>query len=187
MLLLLLLFLLKPDITAANSSVMPLIPETPTDVSQDESRDLAEESGRKGERRARSRGVRVNQNSSRQPGQIDRGDEPMLGPDKVTNHEPPAPSQLEKTMSLLDFTMLRAKNYTSVSVVNKKKNYNCEFCGFVTPLFNTLKVHVKKNHLEIPNKNVSVGGVGEKRGLSEDSILNVTRKSCTRYRIIFFI
>lgn len=85
--------------------------------------------------------------------------------------------------------MLRAKNYTNISVINKKKNYNCEFCDFVTPLFNDLKLHVKKNHIEAPGKNAKVrrrSSVGDNRTLrvsfsnprarSDESLLNNTSR-----------
>jgi len=101
-----------------------------------------------------------------------------VGPDTVGNHEPVL-NPLERTMSILDFTQLIAINYTNVSFVNKKKKYNCEFCDFMTPLFNKLKIHVKKNHLENA-KNAPELTVSNMRGNCEDSLLKVTSKSKER-------
>ena len=149
---------------------MPLVPETSKNISQNEVIQ-AEESSRT-ERRARSRSVRVNQNSSTQKERTDI-EMAKVGPE-------PVPNPLERTMSILDFTQLRAKNYTSLSVVNKKKNYNCEFCDFMTPLFNILKIHLKKTHLENTKNNVPVLTETKKRGNSEDSLLRVASKSNER-------
>jgi len=84
------------------------------------------------ERRSRSKTVRYNKNSTRT--------ETLRETTVLTN-------VMEVTMSQHDFTLLRAKNYNNTSIVNKKKNYNCHFCDFLTPLFNNLKLHIKKNHL----------------------------------------
>jgi len=84
------------------------------------------------ERRSRSKTVRYNKNSTRT--------ETLREKTLLTN-------VMEVTMSQHDFTLLRAKNYSNTSIVNKKKNYNCHFCDFLTPLFNNLKLHIKKNHL----------------------------------------
>jgi len=84
------------------------------------------------ERRSRSKTVRYNKNSTRT--------ETLRETTLQTN-------VMEVTMSQHDFTLLRAKNYNNTSIVNKKKNYNCHFCDFHTPLFNNLKLHIKKNHL----------------------------------------
>jgi len=44
--------------------------------------------------------------------------------------------------------VLRAKTYEHITMVAKKKNYSCHFCAFLTPLFLTLKNHIRDNHLE---------------------------------------
>ena len=55
------------------------------------------------------------------------------------------------------------------------KNYVCEFCGYVTPLFNNLKLHIKKNHLEAPPK-------ADKRSKSREQLTN-KKRSTTNDRI----
>eukprot|EP00090_Calanus_glacialis_P004741 TRINITY_DN13564_c0_g1_i2.p1 TRINITY_DN13564_c0_g1~~TRINITY_DN13564_c0_g1_i2.p1 ORF type:complete len:686 (-),score=226.94 TRINITY_DN13564_c0_g1_i2:189-2246(-) len=87
----------------------------------------------KTEHRSRSKTVRYNSNSTRA--------EEVQEKNQVGN-------MLEVTMSQHDFTLLRAKNYDNTVMVNKKKNYNCHFCEFLTPLFNSLKLHIKKHHLD---------------------------------------
>jgi hypothetical protein len=49
---------------------------------------------------------------------------------------------------LQDFSVLRAKTYDKVTIVGNRKNYNCHFCDFMTPLFGTIKEHIRENHLE---------------------------------------
>ena len=81
--------------------------------------------------------------------------------------------------------MLRAKNYDNFSIVNNKKVYKCAFCNFVSPLFNNLKLHVKKNHVEGKNtkqasqldpKKTNLIGKGGKTGEDESQsvILSVS-------------
>ena len=60
----------------------------------------------------------------------------------------------------------------------------CEFCEFVTPLFNNLKIHIKKNHLEAPpvgkprrgHKQQDEEDAEAYRAQSEHSVLNETNK-----------
>jgi len=84
------------------------------------------------EHRSRSKTVRYNKNSTRS---------------EIIQETTELGNVMEVTMSQHDFTMLRAKNYEKTTMVNKKKNYNCHFCDFLTPLFNSLKLHIKKHHL----------------------------------------
>jgi len=83
--------------------------------------------------RSRSKTVRHNKNSVRS---------------QVLKEKSPVANIMEITMSQHDFTLLRAKSYDHTVMVNKKKNYNCHFCIYLTPLFNSLKIHIKKNHLD---------------------------------------
>ena len=59
--------------------------------------------------------------------------------------------------------------------MNKTKHYVCEFCEYVTPLFNNLKLHIKKNHLEAPPKD-------DKRSKSREQLTN-KKRSTTNDRI----
>merc|ERR1719470_261254 len=87
----------------------------------------------KTEHRSRSKTVRYNKNSTRC---------------EEVQEKTEGGNMMEVTMSQHDFTLLRAKNYDNTVMVNKKKNYNCHFCEFLTPLFNSLKLHIKKHHLD---------------------------------------
>ena len=58
--------------------------------------------------------------------------------------------------------MLRAKTYEKVTMVAKKKNYSCHFCTFLTPLFGTLKLHIRDHHLEAAGGRRAVGGGGSR-------------------------
>ena len=72
------------------------------------------------------------------------------------------------------------------------KNYVCEFCEFVTPLFNNLKLHIKKNHLEAPpvrkprrgHKQQDEEDAEAQRAHSEHSVLNETNRFWKKLRII---
>ena len=44
--------------------------------------------------------------------------------------------------------MLRAKTYSNIKQVKGKKAYACEYCQNNFFLFNDLKMHIRKNHLE---------------------------------------
>ena len=86
-------------------------------------------------------------------------------------------------MSQEDFSLLRAKNYSNTSVINKKKNYNCHFCEYMTPLFNTLKLHIKKNHLAEGNTSLrSPSRTSPRCSQSNDSILATPGPSKPRPR-----
>lgn len=89
-----------------------------------------------------------------------------------------------------DYSTLRAKSYANVTLVNKKKNYNCDFCDFVTNLFGNLKIHVRSNHLE-PERPVAAAPVlhvsfSNPRARSDESILNSSALE-TRYQIPYFV
>ena len=45
--------------------------------------------------------------------------------------------------------MLRAKNYTNMTIMHGKKAYQCDYCQHKFNLFNDLKQHIRKNHLEL--------------------------------------
>jgi hypothetical protein len=66
-----------------------------------------------------------------------------------------------------DFSVLRAKTYDNVTVVDKKKNYSCHFCPFLTPLFGTLRLHIRQNHLggAEPERMASAGSQRRNRSL----------------------
>ena len=83
----------------------------------------------------------------------------------------PVANILEVTMSQHDFTLLRAKSYDHTVIVNKKKNYSCHFCTFMTPLFNSLKIHIKKNHLDEGVLSSPTHSLIAPRSQSEESIL----------------
>jgi hypothetical protein len=63
-------------------------------------------------------------------------------------------------VELQDFSVLRAKTYEHVRVVDSRKTYSCHFCTFLTPLFVNLKQHIRDNHLE----NAAAGGPGRRKG-----------------------
>ena len=44
--------------------------------------------------------------------------------------------------------MLRAKTYTKITMNKGKRSYHCEYCDNTFFLFNDLKMHIRKNHLE---------------------------------------
>merc|ERR1719427_410417 len=78
---------------------------------------------------------------------------------------------MEVTMSQHDFTLLRAKNYDNTVIVNKKKNYSCHFCTFLTPLFNFLKLHIKKHHLDEGVTSSPTHSLLAPRSQSDESVL----------------
>eukprot|EP00092_Neocalanus_flemingeri_P036852 GFUD01040113.1.p1 GENE.GFUD01040113.1~~GFUD01040113.1.p1 ORF type:complete len:1327 (-),score=341.09 GFUD01040113.1:265-4245(-) len=104
------------------------------------------------EHRSRSKTVRQNNNSRR----------------KEVRDTSPVANLLEVTMSMHDFTLLRAKTYTNIVTVNKKKNYNCHFCEFLTTIFLTLKNHIKEHHLD---EGVTSNPLPAPRSQSDESVL----------------
>ena len=63
--------------------------------------------------------------------------------------------------------MLRAKTYENVTMVAKKKNYSCHFCTFLTPVFATLKHHIRDHHLEVTTGRRGLSGGGQRRRRSQ--------------------
>jgi len=120
------------------------------------------------ERRSRSKTVRYNKNSTRR---------------EKSKEKTAQSNDMEVTMSQQEFSLLRAKNYSKTSVINKKKNYNCHFCEYMTPLFNTLKLHIKKNHLAEGNTSLrSPSHTSPRCSQSNDSILATPGRSKPRPR-----
>lgn len=169
----------------ANSSLLPTVVR---DAAVDSMSSMHHEStfqseiatARPAERRARSRGVRVNKNSTASTDGSDRrleqGNSVAYAGDGSIDMSAGTNPQLQRTLSKQDFSLLRAKNYDNFSIVNNKKVYKCAFCNFVSPLFNNLKLHVKKNHVEGKNtkqalqldpKKTNLIGKGGKTGEDE--------------------
>jgi len=167
----------------ANSSLLPTAREAAVDSMSSMHHESTFHSeiatARPAERRARSRGVRVNKNSTASADGSDRrleqGNSVAYAGDGSIEMSAGTNPQLQRTLSKQDFSLLRAKNYDNFSIVNSKKVYKCAFCNFVSPLFNNLKLHVKKNHVEGKNTTQALqpspkktNSIGKGRKTSED-------------------
>merc|ERR1719402_56560 len=58
------------------------------------------------------------------------------------------PSLFNKTVSIRDIYMMKAKSYQNISRLENKKYYHCEMCDFKVAAFEGLRAHLRKTHLE---------------------------------------
>merc|ERR1711874_485444 len=61
-----------------------------------------------------------------------------------------------KTITIQDLSVMKAKSYQHTSQLHKKKYYHCELCDFKVALFQALKNHLKAKHLENETDNTNV-------------------------------
>jgi hypothetical protein len=80
----------------------------------------------------------------------------------------------ENTMSQQEITQLRARDYKDVTIFNKKRNYNCTLCDFITPLLVTLKKHIKDNHMVDGPEPVPTPKKPSQRSHSDDTVLDAS-------------